>query len=181
MGGRSGGFVDVRRPPVAPVFWLTFANARRRLWISNSYFIPDERLRAAVVERARRGVDVRILVPGNHTDAVPVQLAGRTFYDELLAAGVRIFEYQAAMMHAKTVVVDDAWSIVGPANMDERSMELNDENVLGVSDEGLARALAEGLETDFTRSREVNLEAWRRRPLWKRVLERAATALMEQY
>lgn len=169
------------RQPIRLLFWLAFANARRRLWICNSYFIPDERLRTAVVDRARRGVDVRILVPGNHTDAVPVQLAGRTYYDELLAAGARIFEYQPAMMHAKTVVVDDAWSIVGSANLDERSMELNEENVLGVSDAGFARAIADGMEADFARSREVNLEEWRRRPPWKRVLERVATALMEQY
>ena len=116
------------------LFWLSFANARRRLWICNSYFIPDPRLRQAVIDRARDGVDVRILVPGNHTDAVPVQLAGRCYYAELLEAGARIFEYQPAMMHAKTVVVDDGWSVVGSANLDERSMELNEENVLGVAD-----------------------------------------------
>jgi len=77
--------------------------------------------------------------------------------------------------------VDDGWSVVGSANLDERSMELNEENVLGVSDTGFARAIADGLEADFARSREVNLETWRRRPPWKRVLERMATALMEQY
>ncbi|HYF38575.1 MAG TPA: phospholipase D-like domain-containing protein, partial [Gemmatimonadales bacterium] len=71
------------------LFWLSFSNARHRLWISSSYFIPDRRLRQAVVDRARQGVDVRILVPGNHTDAVPVQAAGRSYYQELLEAGVR--------------------------------------------------------------------------------------------
>ena len=120
------------------------ANARRRLWICNSYFIPDPRLRKAVIERAREGVDVRILVPGNHTDAVPVQLAGRSYYQELLEAGVRVFEFQPAMMHAKTIVADENWSVIGSANMDERSMELNEENIVGVADESLARAIAEG-------------------------------------
>ena len=134
-----------------------------------------------MVERARQGVDVRILVPGNHTDAVPVQLAGRSYYEELLAAGVRIFEYQPSMMHAKTIVVDDGWSMVGSANMDERSMELNEENVLGVADEGLARAIADGLEQDFTRSREILLDQWRRRPIWQRALEHLAKVLIEQY
>ena len=167
--------------PIRLLFWMTFAGARKRLWISNSYFIPDLRLRDAVVERARQGVDVRILVPGNHTDAVPVQLAGRSYYEELLRAGVRIFEYQPAMMHAKTIVVDDAWSVVGSANMDERSMELNAENVVGVADESLARAIAEGLERDFTRSREVKLDQWRRRPIWQRGLEHMAKVLIEQY
>ena len=85
------------------------------------------------------------------------------------------------MMHAKTIVVDDAWSVVGSANMDERSMELNAENVVGIADESLARAIAEGLERDFTRSREVKLDQWRRRPIWQRGLEHPAKVLIEQY
>jgi cardiolipin synthase len=167
--------------PIRLLFWLTMVNARRRLWICNSYFIPDPRLRTAVVNRARQGVDVRILVPGNHTDAVPVQLAGRSYYEELLEAGVRIFEFQPAMMHAKTIVADDAWSVVGSANMDERSMELNEENLIGVADEGLARAITEGNERDFARSREVKLETWRKRPPRQRGLEAVAKVLIEQY
>ena len=167
--------------PIRLLFWLSFAHAQRRLWISNSYFIPDPRLRKTVVERARHGVDVRILVPGNHTDAVPVQLAGRSYYEELLAAGVRIFEYLPAMMHAKTVVVDDAWSVIGSANMDERSMELNEDNIVGVADGPFARAVADGLERDFARSREVRLDEWRQRPVWKRGLEALAKVLIEQY
>jgi cardiolipin synthase len=167
--------------PIRLLFWLSFINARRRLWICNSYFIPDVQLRAAVTERARQGVDVRILVPGNHTDAVPVQLAGRSYYEELLAAGVRVFEFRPAMMHAKTVVVDDSWSIVGSANLDERSMELNEENVLAVADADFARAISEGMESDIGRSREVRLDQWRRRPVWQRGLEALAKALIEQY
>ena len=167
--------------PIRVLFWLSFAHARRRLWICNSYFIPDPRLRKAVVDRARQGVDVRILVPGNHTDAIPVQFAGRSYYEELLAAGVRIFEFLPAMMHAKTVVVDDAWSVIGSANMDERSMELNEENIVGIADGPFAQAVAEGLERDFARSREVLLEQWRRRPVWQRGLEAMAKVLIEQY
>jgi len=167
--------------PIRVMFWLTMANARRRLWICNSYFIPDPRLRKAVVGRARQGVDVRILVPGNHTDAVPVQLAGRSYYEELLEAGVRIFEFQPAMMHAKTIVADDTWSVLGSANMDERSMELNEENIIGVADATLARAIAEGMEADFSRSREVSLEEVRKRPLWQRGMEAVAKVLIEQY
>jgi cardiolipin synthase A/B len=167
--------------PIRLLFWLSFINARRRLWISNSYFIPDAHLRDAVTQRARQGVDVRILVPGNHTDAVPVQLAGRSYYEELLAAGVRVFEFRPAMMHAKTVVVDDCWSIVGSANLDERSMELNEENVLGVADADFAGAISEGMERDMSRSREVRLDEWRRRPVWQRGLEALAKGLIEQY
>lgn len=169
------------RQPIRLLFWLSFANARDRLWICNSYFIPDARLRTAVMEAARRGVDVRVLVPGNHTDAVPVQLAGRTMYGELIEAGVRIWEFRPAMMHAKTVAVDARWSVIGSANLDERSMELNEENVVGIADPGFAAAIMAGMEADFARSREVKLEEWRRRPVWQRVLERLAMVLIEQY
>lgn len=167
--------------PIRLLFWLSFINARRRLWICNSYFIPDIRLRDAAVDRARSGVDVRILVPGNHTDAVPVQWAGRSYYEELLAAGVRIFEYEPSMMHAKTTVVDGAWSIVGSANLDERSMELNEENVLGIGDPAFAQAIEDGIKEDLERSKEIQLEEWRKRPLIQRGLERMAKVLIEQY
>ena len=167
--------------PIRLLFWVSFINARRRLWICNSYFIPDQRLRDAVVDRARAGVDVRVLVPGNHTDAVPVQAAGRSYYDELLAAGVRIFEYQPAMMHAKTAVIDGAWSIVGSANLDERSMELNEENVLGIGDPDFARSIEEGVIADLGRSREIDLKQWRKRSIFQRGLESFAKALIEQY
>lgn len=167
--------------PIRLLFWVSYINAQQRLWICNSYFIPDERLRGALIERARSGVDARILVPGNHTDAVPVQLAGRSYYGELLEAGVRIFEYQPAMMHAKTTVVDGAWSIVGSANLDERSMELNEENVLGIADRGFAAAIERGLVADFERSREIRLEEWRKRSILQRGLERLCKVLIEQY
>jgi cardiolipin synthase A/B len=163
------------------LFWLSFSNARKRLWICNSYFIPDRRLRDAVVQRSRQGVDVRVLVPGNHTDAVPVQAAGQSYYEELLRAGVRIFEFEPAMMHAKTVVIDSAWSIVGSANMDERSMELNEENVLGIADQAFAQSVEEGLLSDYGRSPEIKLEEWRKRSIVRKAFERVAKALIEQY
>jgi cardiolipin synthase len=85
------------------------------------------------------------------------------------------------MMHAKTVAIDGIWSIVGSANLDERSMELNDENVLGIADRNFARAIEQGLSADFERSREILLEEWRKRSIVTRALERLATALIEQY
>ena len=185
-GEEAVGFAVVSSPsdaeqPIRICNWLAFRAARRSLYISNSYFIPDKRLRNAVTERARAGVDVRILVPGSKTDAKPVRLAGQTHYEELMRAGVRIYEYQPTMMHAKVVVVDGLWSIVGSANMDERSMELNEENVLVIRDAGLAGAIEAGLREDFERSVEFELEPWCRRSLFARVLERCSRALIEQY
>jgi cardiolipin synthase len=167
--------------PIRLLYWVSMINANHRLWICNSYFIPDKRLRDAAIERARAGVDVRILVPGNQTDAVPVQAAGRSYYEELLAAGVRIFEFEPAMMHAKTMVIDSAWSIVGSANLDERSMELNEENVLGIADRDFARSIEEGVLADYDRSQEIMLEQWRKRSIFRRGLEGLAKALIEQY
>jgi len=185
-GREPVGFAVVSSPsaaeqPVRICHWLTFRSARRSLYIANSYFIPDKRLRKVVMERARAGVDVRILVPGAATDAKPVRLAGQTHYAELMGAGVRIYEYQPTMMHAKVVVVDGIWSVTGSANMDERSMELNEENVLAIRDAGLAREIEEGMRADFDRSEEFELERWNRRPFLRRVLERCSRALIEQY
>jgi cardiolipin synthase len=167
--------------PIRMLCWMSFASACRRLWIGSSYFIPDEHFRKIARERSRAGVDVRILVPGKHTDAIPVKLAGQCYYEELLRDGVRVFEFQPSMMHAKTIVVDDAWTLIGSANMDERSMELNEENALGIADRDFAGAVAAGNEQDFARSREIHLEDWVRRPWYRRVLERAARILVEQY
>jgi|SRR5687768_6820208 len=167
--------------PIRICHWLSFRAARRSLYISNSYFIPDKRLRKVVTDRARAGVDVRILVPGSKTDAKPVRLAGQTHYEELMRAGVRVYEYQPTMMHAKVVVVDGLWSVVGSANMDERSMELNEENVLAIRDAGLAQSIEAGLREDCERSTEFELARWRRRPLYRRLLERCSRALIEQY
>jgi cardiolipin synthase A/B len=84
-------------------------------------------------------------------------------------------------MHAKTVMVDGAWSIVGSANLDERSMEINEENVLGIADRDFARSIEEGVMADFARSREIKLEEWRKRSIFRRGMERLAKALIEQY
>ena len=167
--------------PIRLLYWLSFAAARERILISCSYFVPGRRIRTIVKERARAGVDVRVLVPGANTDAKPVRLAGRGYYEELLEAGVRIFEYGPTMMHAKTVVVDGIWSVVGSSNMDERSTELNEENNLAVADPTLAAEIERGLLADLEQSEEILLETWRRRPRLERALEAFAKALLEQY
>lgn len=167
--------------PMRILMWLSMATARRRVWISNSYFVPEDAVRQIIMQRAREGLDVRLLVPGKHTDAKPVRLAGRSHYEELLEAGVRIFEFQPAMMHGKTVVVDGEWSVIGSANMDKRSTRLNEENVFGISDPGFAEQIERGLEADFQRSTEIKIETMRNRGLGQRLLERLARLLVEQY
>jgi cardiolipin synthase len=85
------------------------------------------------------------------------------------------------MMHAKTVVVDGAWSVVGSANLDERSMELNEENILGIADRDFAGAIEAGVEQDLERSREIHLDQWRKRPVYQKFFERIAKGMIEQY
>jgi cardiolipin synthase len=168
--------------PLEKTFWLSFASARWRLYIASSYFVPDEAMRRIVAQRARAGVDVRILVPAlNRTDAKSIAWAGQGYYEELLAAGVKIYEYQPTMMHAKTVVVDGVWTIVGSANMDVRSNELNQENVLGIQDAGFAAQVERSFLADIARSKQIDLRQWRRRGWWPRVREKGAQLFSEQF
>lgn len=167
--------------PLLLFFAFSFLAARERIWITTPYFVPDLATRTILADRARAGVDVRILLPNEHTDAKPIRWTAQHYYDELLSAGVRIFEYQPTMIHTKSVVADGLWGIVGSANMDIRSRELNEENVVGVLDDTFGRALERTFSADLERSREVRLEDWRRRGTGARLLERAAAVLEEQY
>jgi cardiolipin synthase A/B len=152
--------------PLRVFYGLSIMAARKRLLIASSYFVPDVHIRKFVADRARLGVDVRLLVPNEKTDAKPIRQATHHYMDELLAAGVRVYEYQPTMMHSKIMVVDGVWSIVGSANMDVRSKELNTENVLGVHDPAFARSLEESFERDLTQAVEIRYEEWKKRGAW---------------
>jgi cardiolipin synthase len=166
--------------PMRLFFMQTFQAARHRLWISTPYFVPDQATRDAVASRARAGVDVRILMPDSHTDAFIIRLASHAYYEELLKAGVRIYEYKATMMHLKHVVVDGQWSVVGSANMDIRGNEVNEENVLGILDAEFGRTMEQTFLRDLERSEEIRLDAWRKRQ-WEKPFQRAATLFAQQY
>jgi cardiolipin synthase len=169
------------RHPLRVMYGLSFLAARQRLYIASSYFVPDAHTRRFVAERARAGVDVRLLVPNENTDARMIRQATHHYLDELLEAGARAFEYQPSFMHAKYVVVDGQWSIVGSANMDVRSKELNTENVLGILDPGLASELEASFLADLEKSKEIRWEEWKGRNQWKRFQEHCALLFVEQY
>ena len=166
--------------PLRLFFMQSFQAARHRLWISTPYFVPDQATREAVASRARAGVDVRILMPDAHTDAFIIRLASHAYYEELLKAGVRVYEYKTTMMHLKHVVVDGQWSIVGSANMDIRGNEVNEENVLGILDAEFGRTMEQAFLKDLEQSEEIRLDAWRKRA-WERPLQRVATLFAQQY
>ena len=146
------------------LYLLSIAASRRSLDIQSPYLITDESTQWSLAEARRRGVRVRLLVEGDITDAKPVKFAGRADYERLLAQGIEVHEYQPAMMHTKAMIVDDTLSIVGSANLDNRSLELNDELSVAVFDRALAARLRADFEQDLTRSKKLNLEEWRSRP-----------------
>ncbi len=167
--------------PLRKFFWISFACARERIWLTSPYFVPDDDTRKIIAERARAGVDVRLLLPDHHTDAEPIRRASHSYFQELMDAGVRIWEYGGTMMHTKALVVDGRWSIVGSANMDVRSKELNQENVIGILDDGFGRRMEETFEQDLEQAAEIDREAWPRRGIGRRIVERVCVLFAEQY
>ncbi|MBF5043432.1 Cardiolipin synthetase [Aggregicoccus sp. 17bor-14] len=135
---------------------VLFSAAHKRLWISNSYFVPSDALVMKLERKAQEGVDVRVLAPGPIHDIKPIRDAQRGTYKKLLAAGVRIYEYQPSMMHAKTILVDDAVIAVGSNNLDPYSMEKLEEGSLVVEDPAVAARLAQVFQQDLTHAKEIH-------------------------
>ena len=177
IAGLLHGAPTVGSTPAERFFALSIAAARRRLWITNSYFVPDDDFRRLVRQAAARGVDVRILTAGSRSDVRSTHLAARARYEELLEGGVRIFEYQPSMVHAKSMVVDGTWCTVGTMNIDNRSMAFNNECNLVALDTRFGAALERQFEEDMTRSEEFDLARFRQRAWHHRVLEQAAHML----
>ena len=153
---------------------LTISGAKHRLYITNSYFVPDDDIVEMLVRAVRRGVDVRVLTAGETTDVKITRWAGRGRYQKLLEGGVRIYEYQPTMMHAKTLVADGCWSSVGTMNFDNRSMVFNDESNLLVLDSAIGASMDSLFHSDLRSAREITLEAFARRGILAKGAERMA-------
>jgi cardiolipin synthase len=156
---------------------LSIASARKTLYVANSYFVPDDDFRKLLVSARQRGVDVRILTVSDETDVKTTLWAGRGRYEQLLAAGIRIYEYQPAMMHSKTFVVDGIWGSIGSMNFDNRSLAFNNESNLVFLDSTQGAHMNATFMDDLTRSKEINLEEFKRRPWFHRVIENGAGLL----
>jgi len=157
---------------VEALYFLAIECARRTLDLTAAYFVPRPAFIEALTDAAGRGVEVRVLVPGRHTDKEFVRVAGQATYEELLDGGVRIFEYGPTMLHAKTLCIDGVWSSVGSVNFDNRSFQLQDEATIGIQSTELARLLTEQFERDLEVSEEIHLRRWRARSAWQRTRER---------
>ena len=154
------------------LFQALLASACRSIDIATPYFLPDSSARAELVKAVReRGVAVRILVPGKHSDHLLTRRSSRRLYGELLQAGARIFEYQPAMIHVKAMIVDSLWAVAGSTNFDYRSFGLNDEVNLAVCDRAVAERIGADFANDLAASREVTYREWQRRSPFERVHE----------
>ncbi|HEX8771419.1 MAG TPA: phospholipase D-like domain-containing protein [Acidimicrobiales bacterium] len=161
------------------LFFAAISGAQRRLWITTAYFAPDKAFEDALCDAARRGVDVRILVNGRAVDKEVTRHAARRSYDRLLDAGIRIFEYDRTMLHAKVLLIDERWANVGSGNFDSRSFDLDLELLVTVLDERAVDELEAHFLEDVKVSKEIEREAWKQRPLRNRAFENA-TELVRQ-
>ena len=162
------------------MYVVSIVSAARSIYISSAYFVPDRDTMRALEGAVRRGVDVRVIVPGEHIDVAIARQAARWQYDFLLRRGIRLFEYQPTMMHAKTMVVDGIWSTVGSSNFDDRSFRLNDEVNVNIYDEAIAAQMEAMFQEDLARSEEIKLRPWLRRPRFSKVKEWVAGVFRPQ-
>ncbi len=153
------------------LFQTLVAASKRSLVITTPYFVPDDSLRDELLRARRRGVDLRILVPGEKSDHSMTRSSSRSKYGPLLEAGARIYEYDPAMIHQKLLIVDGLWVVVGSTNFDSRSFGLNDEVNLAARDAKLATQLTQDYERDLAQSKQISYEEWKKRSLWERMQE----------
>ncbi len=175
---RAQAFVEVianlgaiPRPGMRRAYLHAIRHAQHRISIMNAYFIPDAALRRAFAKAVRRGASVRVIVP-SRSDIEPVYYASRNLYARLMRSGVRLYEWQGDMMHAKCAAIDGIWSTIGSYNLDRRSFIHNLEVGLVMFDRDLARELETQFEAELMLCREVDPRLWPTRPRWEKWLER---------
>lgn len=164
------------RSAVVVSYRFAIAAAQKSVYLWNAYFLPSRRLRAALSKAVRRGVDVRVILPAK-SDVALVELATGRRLAGLLRAGVRVYAYEPAMMHAKVALIDETWLTVGSANLDPRSRFHNAEANLNLVDEALGAWLGARFREDLEQCTELRLAEWRRRPWWRKTAEWAAYQL----
>ncbi len=166
--------------PVPLAQAVSFAAAERRIWITNAYCTPTEAQVDALVRAVRRGVDVRLILPGENDDQPLTKSAGRAAYGKMLAGGVKIFEYEPTMIHIKSMVIDGRFALFGSSNFDDRSSQINEELDLAIYDENFGRQMEAIFEKDLAQSKEYTLRDFQSRSLWERTTEWLALPFRSQ-
>ncbi len=162
------------------LFQTLIASAKERIDITTPYFLPDTALRNEMIRAVKRGVKLTVICPGGHNDHLLTRRASRRLYGELLQAGAQIHEYQASMIHTKTLVVDGKWSVFGSTNLDHRSFTINDEVNVASNSRDLAARLRKDFVGDLAASKQITYAKWRRRPLLERFSEGLGRLLERQ-
>ena len=150
-------------------YYMPIQAAQKYIWIENAYFLPDGDFKTALVAAARRGVDVRIIVPGKNTDLWPLRYATQREYGGLLEGGAKIYEFQPTMLHSKVMVVDGIWCSIGSINFTSRSMKFNAEANVAIYDTGFAEQVRVMMEGDMARCEHITLEQWKPRSPYYRI------------
>jgi cardiolipin synthase len=159
---------------------MALAAAERHIRIGMAYFVPDDVALGQLLAARARGVEIDIIVPSEKTDVPIVRNGSRQFWGDLLRAGIRIHEYQPTMYHPKLLIVDDRWATIGSANLDERSLRLNDEANLNIYGEEFAAEQIAIFQEDLKRSRQISLQEWENRPLSEKLPDWVASWLRTQ-
>jgi cardiolipin synthase len=170
VASKSG---EQKEEEIYRTYMAAITHASKRIWITQAYFAPPAELKQALTDAVKRGVDVRVVVPG-FTDSKLILYAAHGEYDKLLESGVRIIERQDALVHAKTALIDNGLVIIGSANLDYRSFLHNNEVTAVIIGEDISRTMAALYVSDMQRGKELTLEAWRDRPALNRVKESLA-------
>jgi len=162
------------------MYLMVIAATEHSIDLSAAYFVPDDLMQQALLDARKRGVRVRVLMPGEHTDSESVRLASRAQWGPLLAAGVEISEYEPTMIHNKLLIADGAMISVGSTNFDIRSFQLNDEASLNVYDPSLAARMTKVFEADLAKAKPYTLQMWKKRPWTERVAETVILPIKSQ-
>ena len=162
------------------MYLMAINGARRRIDLEAAYFVPDELTLTALRDAMKRGVRVRLVVPGPHVDSKVVRNASQAQWGAMLQAGARIYRYQPALFHNKLMIVDGYLTIGGSANFDNRSFQLNDESNINIYDRAFAAHMTEVIDQDIARSHELTLAQWRERPWRQRVFDWLSSQAAEQ-
>jgi cardiolipin synthase len=170
LGGSFGSYL---------LFLLSITSAQKSIHIANPYFFPDGRIEEALIAAVKRGVKVIVITPAK-SDHTTTSTASHSGFGAFLLGGVEIYEYQPALMHAKAMVVDGVWATVGSANLDYRSLAINEELNLVVYDGALAQQLEKSFQEDLKYSKKLTYEAWNARPLSDKILEWLTSPIKEQ-
>ncbi|HEX9442881.1 MAG TPA: phospholipase D-like domain-containing protein [Candidatus Binatia bacterium] len=161
LGGSFGSYL---------LFLLSITSAQKSIHIANPYFFPDDRIEQALINAAKRGVKVVVLTPAK-SDHATTSSASHSGFGSFLLGGVEIYEYQPALMHTKAMVVDGVWATVGSANLDYRSLAINEELNLVVYGATFAQQVEKSFQDDLKYSKRLTYEAWNSRPLWDKIME----------